>query len=496
MKYSFDKSGDAAGRMAALLGGAAVIGALAACSSDEESSQWIPSKADSGVDVSSAAGSAGSSAGGSAGADAATELPAKDAAHDSQDEPVEGEDAKPDAPLPTPVFKSLVERCKLISNRNIDDPTPNDTHHRANLRGTDLGIPVHHGTDLFVFFGDSAGAQVIWPLGVESLPDAVGYSEVPYSDVAADPSQLCTSLRFLLTGGKSGSVQGDFAGASMQPPSGHAIGEYIHNPAGPHGQSMFPTLPGDFEVPSGAFSYGGSIYVFYTIINQNPFEMRGSYLAKWDNPSTGGKPDYHVLYHVDERFDANGPMRGDFVNIAALVVGEHVYMYGTGQYRASPVHLARKLLSNLETEGGFESYDAASGTWVAANAPAEPIVALPNMGELSVQYYPSIGRYVMLDQEINLGNRIAARFAEKPEGPWSDGVTVATMSDPLFALKYCCVNEDCLGERLFNCDRAGFYGTYMLPDLSLNPDGSFAITFFMSTWDPYNVALMTATFGD
>jgi hypothetical protein len=34
----------------------------------------------------------------------------------------------------------------------------------------------------------------------------------------------------------------------------------------------------------------------------------------------------------------------------------------------------------------------------------------------------------------------------------------------------------------------------MLPDVVENPDGSFSISFLMSTWIPYNVALMTATF--
>jgi hypothetical protein len=47
---------------------------------------------------------------------------------------------------------------------------------------------------------------------------------------------------------------------------------------------------------------------------------------------------------------------------------------------------------------------------------------------------------------------------------------------------------------MFNCGSAGFYGTYMLPDAITNPDGSFSIAFTMSTWNPYNVALMQATF--
>jgi len=439
-------------------------------------------------------GDSGSPAGDAGGDDTADADPA--AASDAAP-PADAAASDAGSLLPPGYVPSLDElsfRCKLISNANIDDPTPNDTHHRANLRGTDLGIPVAHGDDLYFFFGDSAGVYDIWPLGPESLPDAVGYSAVPYPTVAADPTVLCSQLRFLVTGGATGPVESDFAGAYMTPPAGHSIGEFIHNPSGPRGANLFPNMPGDFEVPSGAFSYGGSIYVFYTIVNLDPFEMRGSYLARWQTPSTAGLPNYDILYHVDERFDAGGPLRGDFINVAPLVVGDYLYLYGTGRYRASPVHLARKRLADLAGEGGFESYDAASETWVAANAPAAPVVAAPNIGELSVRYFPSIDRYVMLDQEVNVGNRIAARFAEAPEGPWSNAVTVATMSDPAFAARYCCLGTNCAGDRLFECEHAGFYGTYMLPEATVNPDGSFSITFTMSTWIPYNVALMTATF--
>lgn len=393
-----------------------------------------------------------------------------------------------------PFFGGLQQRCKLINDTNVDDPTPNNTHFRANLSGSSLGIAVVHEDQLYLFFGDTGGAQEIWPRNTASLPDAVGYAAVPYASVAKDPDLLCSNLRFLLSGEKTGDVEADFAGAKMLPPSGHKISEFIHNPAGPYKYVMQSDMPGSIEVPSGAFSYGGSIYVFYTIANlSNPYQVQGSYLAKWDAPSTAGKPEYRILYHVDQRFDANGPLRGNFINIAALVDGDYLYLYGTGKYRASPVHLARKLLSTLETEGGFESYDPAMSSWVAADKPVAPIVAMPNIGELSVQYYPAIGRYVMLDQEENVGNRIAARFARSPQGPWSDAVTVATMTDPAFADKYCCADE-CLGEQLLHCDQGGFFGTYLLPDVIVHPDASFTITFTMSIWEPYNVALMSATF--
>jgi hypothetical protein len=393
------------------------------------------------------------------------------------------------APPATPVLVQLDQLCKLISNRNQDDPTANDTHHRFNLRGTDLGIPVANGNDVFFFFGDSAGAAGIWPLGPQSLPDAVGYSAVGGAALAADPKTLCSNLALLALAPQDSigptvdpSVQRDFAAGAMAAPAGGVLADYIHNPAGDRGANQFPQLPGDFEVPTGGFSFGGAIYLFYSTVQVSPIEMKGSYLARWATPSTTGLPNYEIEYAVDERFDAGGALHGDFINIAPVVSGDYVYLFGTGAYRASPVHLARKRLDALAMPGSFERFDT-------------PVVADASIGELSVRYYAAIDRWVMLDQEMwNSRNLVVARFADAPEGPWSDRVIVADMGDPVFAAAYCCVNNDCSGARLFNCDRAGFYGTYLLPEVAANADGSFAITFTMSTWDPYNVALMRATF--
>ena len=397
----------------------------------------------------------------------------------------------------TTTFRTTSYRltCKLITNRSQDDETDNRTHSRFNLRGTDLGIPVAHGADLYFFFGDSAG-RTIWPLGPESLPDAVGYSGVGLTATSADPSTLCKDLKFLTVPGKA-----DFAGAAMTPPAGRSINEFIHNPSGPRGKNMFPNLPGDFEVPSGAFSYGGSIYVFYTIINHDPFEMRGAYLAKWGSPSTGGQPNYKILHHIDQRFDDKGPMRGDFVNIAPLVHGEYLYLYGTGKYRKSSVSLARKKLVDLEKEGGYQRFDQATKTWIAANLPGSPVITTPAGGELSVAYYPEIKKFMTLDSE---GGIIMARFADAPEGPWSSPVNVVSTVEPTFATKHCCFdalkptddNAPCVGEQILHCSKAGLYGTYLLPRIKTNPDGSFDIAFVASTWDPYSVVLMSATLTD
>lgn len=409
--------------------------------------------------------------------------------------------AKP-VPKEAPVLRALALRCKLINGAFLDDPTPNAAHLRANVRGTDLGIPVAHDGSLYFFFGDTAGAKGIWPLGGESLPDAVGV--ISHSAAKASATALCDQLRFL-GGPQEASVgrradariERDFAAGAMTPPQGRSIAEYIRNPAGPRGANAFPYLPGDFEVPSGAFSYGGSIYVFYTTVESpTVVEMKASYLATWVAPSPSGPPDYRILYGLDERFDGNGALRGDFVNVAPVVSGDEVLLFGTGKYRESAVHLARKKLATLATEGGLERFDAMTRTWRrATDASARPIVNA-RAGELSVRFFPELGWWVMTTQEISGGeNRLVARFSDVPEGPWSAPRVIASMSDPAFRAKHCCTSSGCAGERLLHCDRAGFYAPYMLPDARPSADGSFAIDFVVSTWDPYNVALLTATFG-
>jgi hypothetical protein len=399
----------------------------------------------------------------------------------------------------TPRALGVAEDCKLINNSGVLDPTANQTHFRANLLGTDLGIPVAHGNTLYFFFGDTIGYKGVWQAG-ESLPDAVGYAAVPASSIAADPHQLCDQLRFLTVAPQASvgprldaRIQADYAGGAMTAPPGHLLGEFIHNPAA-HG--AFPNLPGDFEVPSGGFSANGSIYLFYTtVVAPDVVQMKGSYLARWRAPSTSTLPSYEILYGVDQRFDSNGDLRGDFINIAPVVVGAYVYLFGTGEYRQSPIHLARKRLDAIDTPGGFERFDATSQTWRAATAAAAPIAGVPGNGELSVRYFPAIQRWMILNQEQLPGsNRVVARFAAQPEGPWSDAIIVSDMADPQLRQRYCCTATACLGEQLFHCDRAGFYGTYLLPELTLLPGGAFTVRYLMSTWDPYNVALMQATF--
>ncbi|MBA3391552.1 MAG: DUF4185 domain-containing protein [Deltaproteobacteria bacterium] len=349
-------------------------------------------------------------------------------------------------------------------------------------------------------YGDTIGYRGIW--GAQSHPDAVGYGVASATALAADPGLLCAGLRTItlppeasIGPGIDPSIEADFAGVAMTPPAGHAIGEYIRNPTGGNGGPRFSNLPGDFEVPSGAFSANGSIYVFYTtVVSPDDTTMKGSYLARWAAPSTTAIPAYDILYGVDQRFDANGPLGGDFINIAAATAGEHVYGFGTGPYRASPVHLARKRLDSLATPG-FERFDAASGTWTTARTGAAPIIATIGYGETSVRYFASLDRWMFLAQEETASsNHIVARFADRPEGPWSEPTIVHDLADPAFRAAHCCAAIDqCAGTQFMHCDRTGFYGAYLLPEV-VHANGAFTVSYTLSSFDPYNVALFSATF--
>lgn len=395
----------------------------------------------------------------------------------------------------TPLATSQL--CKLLSARNNVDPTANDVQHRANVFGADLGIPVAHDDRVYLFFGDTIGFKGIWGFG-ESHPDMVGYGAgaATATALATQPNLLCDNLAIetLAPSASQGphadpSVVADFAAGAMAAPAGHQLGEYIRNPSG-GGATTFPFLPGDFEVPSGAFSYGDSIYVFYTtVVGRNDITMSGSYLARWQQPAPGKAPNYQILYAVDERFDGSGPLGGNFINIAAEVSGDYVYLFGTGKYRASGVHVARKRLDALATPGGFEDLGEA--------------IAIPGYGETSVHYFPALGRWMLLaEQSLPTSNRIVAHFAADPAGPWTTGVTVADMGDPAFTAAYCCATDDnCSGQQFFNCDKTGFYGTYLMPSVTVAPGSgatptTFTATYTMSSFSPYNVALFQTTFTE
>jgi hypothetical protein len=346
---------------------------------------------------------------------------------------------------------------------------------------------------------------VIWPFGED--PDAVGW--IPLATVEADPTALCRELALYVTpdvpsvaAGVDPTVERDFAGAYMIPPPGEPIESYIADGAGP-----FPNMPGTFEVPTGALASDGAIYLFYAGLVEFTPRTRATlgYLARWDTAGAG-LPNYQIVRPLDRLGD--GPLGGHFVQIAPVALDDGIYLLGTGNYRRSPVSLARIPVGALESGAGTELWDAAAGTWLPAETatPAErqaiaPVFETEGVGELSVQWVPGAEALVALYQrELHdeagniIDNRIVLRTAGDATGPWSDAVTVIDMADPAFTAEHCC-GATCPGAQILHCEAAGLYGAYLLPSITVEPGPGDAVElqlpFVASTWDPYNVVLFT-----
>lgn len=95
-----------------------------------------------------------------------------------------------------------------------------------------------------------------------------------------------------------------------------------------------------------------------------------------------------------------------------------------------------------------------------------------NVSELSVQYNEYLGKYVVLYGDGN--NNIQMRIADRPEGPWSDPIELASSADY---------------PGLYAPMIHPWSGTGMLEDDNGDPDVN-NLYWNMSLWGDYNVVLM------
>jgi uncharacterized protein DUF4185 len=411
------------------------------------------------------------------------------------------DDGASEGPGPSPPSRvdGLDFICKLINGTSASDPSANQTHTRFNLRDTDLGIPLVIGPLLHIFFGDTHGYREIWSIGED--PDSVAF--IAAALAAVDPSVLCTDLSFYVTpdipsiaADTDPAVQRDFAVGWMTPPVGEDIAEYITHHAGP-----FTNIPGSFEVPSGALAVGDDVYLFWAgKAELEPYaRMNLGYLARWDAPRE--LPQYQIVRPIDALED--GALGGHFIQVLPLVEDDTLYLFGTGEFRRSGIHLARMPVAAIETGVGQDVWDPGAAAWIdpaaldaAARAAIPPVVETDGVGELGGMFVPGPDVYLLMYQQITLSNRVIVRTAPHPTGPWSEPLTVIDMADPAFMLQHCCLDEPCVGEQIWQCNSAGLYGAYPLPNprITAHDDGSFAVAlpFVVSTWMPYNVVLFEA----
>ncbi len=299
---------------------------------------------------------------------------------------------------------------------------------------------------------------------------------------------------------------------------------------------------GNFRTPSGAFDYNGSLYMLYITKMQEgkPHLALQSIMAKSDQPHTqwgpNHPPTFHRLYTVSSHppvGDVSNPGQeengtGKFmfnpvvvldsatVSSAGLTQGlppalqkapKVVFVFGSSwKYNRSNLYLAAFNASDVEAGTSkwfyFSGRNGTANTWSNDEKVAAPLlVGSPNVGNHSVVWNAAMHSFVAM-----YGNILAAT-APAPWGPWSAPMVVLgpnsewetalihhSGQDPIVrnvvpvhgpAGKVLDLSKDTKGVA---------YGPYLFDQSTKNPDGSVTVYFTMSTWNPYEVYLVSTTF--
>jgi hypothetical protein len=310
-------------------------------------------------------------------------------------------------------------------------PARYDTN-QIGIRGTDLGVPVTHHGRLYLLFGDTDTT--------DELEDMLK---------AADPIAWTTD--------------------SPETPGGPLLNWGVGAGNAFHRLHLDGLPPlGLFEVPTGAFSYDGRMYVFVGRDRGGPHDaMQTSYLGITKEPHNDPSLDTLTeLFMVSSRVEPNAPAKKWLIHVCPTVIrnadwpglpesaGDGLLLFGGSDYHHSGLYLAWTRLqygASFALTGG-QGTQWFPGTpipvswpgawhyfvgnphmpvqpndWIPASqlGNQEPTLLLPDhvgLGEVSVTWHPQLRRWLMTylvgtDDPVPHAY-VAIRSARNPWGPW------------------------------------------------------------------------------
>ncbi|MFT4042569.1 MAG: DUF4185 domain-containing protein [Gordonia sp. (in: high G+C Gram-positive bacteria)] len=213
-------------------------------------------------------------------------------------------------------------------------------------------------------------------------------------------------------------------------------------------------------MPTSGIAINGVQYVSYASIRQYgpaPGSWTSNYsgiAVSTDNGATWRKSGNAFWTNA-------GPAR-DFQMPALARRGGTVYIFGTEQGRVGGVYVARVPAGQILNKAAYQ-YWTGSGWRRGLTAEPRPIVS-GGVGEVSVQWSPSLKRWLMLSTDV-FSNGIVLRQAAHPQGPWTSPQVLAS-----------------------GTNYPSIYGASIHPWSTGND-----LYFTMSQWSSYNVYLMHAT---
>ncbi len=353
-------------------------------------------------------------------------------------------------------------------------PTANQTASRYNILGTDIGTSFEDNGKVMFLFGDILPAT---PTPNFGAPDPVAFSTTTDGDA---PLQLSV-----------------ITGSDGRTP-------------------LFIRMPGanidmgGNNVPNSGISLSDGVYI---VINTGA------------TPTTGQQNARSVLVRFNQAagtFTAGRTISspgGRFVFTTLRASGSDVYMFGTGNYRASDIYLSVTPASEFWAGTGTRYYAGrvnGQPTWSTSESAAVPIVQdnplntatySPTVGNMTVGYSTDLGLWIMT---FDGGRQSAATggfyftYAKEPTGPWASPQLIFNPT-----------RDNALGVFIHNpsiVPSDGLTGPTIGPttDPVTSPGAAYApmlidrftraagntlkIYYFNSTWNPYTVVKMRSEF--
>ena len=295
---------------------------------------------------------------------------------------------------------------------------------------------------------------------------------------------------------------------------------------------IHPSVPQDeFNVPLDGISVNETMFVFFSTCHHNAdgYNLMGKSILTQSRVDAAGNDGFDF----DLRYEFS---RDKFINVSvervtldtadAEAVGagsqDVLCIWGSGRYRSSDVYLAVLPIGELTTGRRRRFYAGHDGdhAWSADERDAAPLFCSGCVGELSARWNPFLSRYFLTFNSDN-PRGILLHAASKPWGPWSREPVM--VFDPGFRAPDLDPFDPCLGDGhgkfmhvawnktkkkcdhvhddmpvppLFGKPRENewgdAYGPYQIAHMAKGSmNDATQLYFVMSTWNPYQVVLMT-----
>jgi hypothetical protein len=308
---------------------------------------------------------------------------------------------------------------------------------RFDICGTDLGTMAELDGTIVLAFGDTFGFQgdSCQRFGGNFRSNVIGFT----TDM--DPSDGVV-------------IEDWLAGAD---------GRAIAAVEGRHDQPF----TGEFtKIPTAMVAIGDTLYLHYMSVKGFDFSSGFAWLCNHSRfivSKDGGRTwvegkrdfgDYQSTFNMLALSAQSG---------AGNAEGAYVYAIGTPCGQSFGARVGRVPVAELEETEAWEYWDGAA--WTKDRAQAAEVIK-PGVAMPSLAWNAGIGRW-MLTSLNGFTSMIELRFAERPEGPWSDAVILADWFDYVTP-----------------------YGAFMTPSW-ISEDG-LRFYFVMSQFGRYNTFVMKA----